>query len=126
MIQSCIGVDIIEIDRIRQAVARWGDRFLKRIYTEAELTLCCGRLESLAARFSAKEAVIKALNPPQYAVNWKDIEILSGPNGEPVVNLYGVLQKQAEKLGLEGISISLSHSRDNAVAMAVGIGDKKF
>jgi holo-[acyl-carrier protein] synthase len=126
MMQSCIGVDIIEIDRIRQVINRWGDRFLKRIYTEAELTLCRGRVESLAARFSGKEAVIKALNPPQYTVNWKDIEILSGPNGEPLVNLGRELRKQAEKLGLSGVSISLSHSRENAVAMAIGIGDRNF
>ncbi len=126
MIQNYIGIDILEIERIRMVIQRWGDRFLKRIYSGAELELCRGRTESLAARFSGKEAIIKALNPPQYTVNWKDIEILSGPNGEPLVNLYGELQKQAEKLGLAGVQISLSHSRDNAVAVAIGIGDKNF
>jgi|WetSurMetagenome_2_1015567.scaffolds.fasta_scaffold1008811_1 holo-[acyl-carrier protein] synthase len=126
MIKSFIGVDIIEIDRIRQAIDRWGDRFLKRIYTEAELALCAGRTESLAARFSGKEAVIKALNPPQFTVSWTDIEILAGANGEPLVVLSGELRKQAAKLGLADIRVSLSHSRDNAVAMAIGIGDKNF
>jgi holo-[acyl-carrier protein] synthase len=126
MMYSNIGVDIIEIERVRQAAGRWGDRFLKRIYTEAELSLCRGRWESLAVRFAGKEAVIKALNPPQYTVNWKDIEILSGHDGEPVVNLRGEIRRRAEKLGLGGVSISLSHSRSNAVAVAIGIGDKKF
>jgi holo-[acyl-carrier protein] synthase len=126
MMQSYIGIDIIEIDRIRLAIERWGDRFLSRIYTRAESELCRGRVESLAARFSAKEAVIKALNPPQFTVNWKDIEILSGPNGEPLVKLYGELKNRAETLGLSTVQVSLSHSRNNAVAMAFGIGDKKF
>jgi holo-[acyl-carrier protein] synthase len=126
MMQSYIGIDIIEIDRIRLAIERWGDRFLSRIYTQAELELCRGRVESLAARFSAKEAIIKALKPPQFTVNWKDIEILSGSNGEPSVNLYGELKILAGTLGLSNVQVSLSHSRNNAVAMAFGIRDKKF
>jgi len=121
MTQPYIGIDIIEINRIRNAISRWGEHFLKRIYTDAELALCQGRPESLAARFSGKEAVIKTLNPPQFTVSWKEIEILSGGNGEPVVILHGQLKNQARKLGVGRLEISLSHSRKNAVAVVFAL-----
>jgi holo-[acyl-carrier protein] synthase len=121
MTQPYIGIDIIEISRIRGAITRWGDHFLKRIYTDAELALCKNRAESLAARFCGKEAIIKALNPPDYTVSWRDIEILSESGGKPVVLLHGRLLEQARKLGLSQLEISLSHSGDNAIAMVVGL-----
>jgi holo-[acyl-carrier protein] synthase len=121
MIQPYIGIDIIEISRIQKAVDRWGAHFLNRIYTVAELSLCQGRSASLAARFSGKEAVIKALNPPDFTVSWKEIEILSEPGGKPLVILHGKLKSQADRLGLSRLEISLSHSRENAVAMVTGI-----
>jgi holo-[acyl-carrier protein] synthase len=120
MKQTQIGIDIIEISRIRNAISRWGERFLSRIFTDAELALCLDRTESLAARFAGKEAVMKALNGPLTATTWKEIEILSGPGGEPVVRLYGQALLKAAQLGLSGFSISLSHSRENAVALVFG------
>ena len=113
-----IGVDIIEIARIEQAVARWGESFLQRIYTDAELELYHSKPASLAARFAGKEAVIKVLSIDN-GINWRDIEILAKPNSKPSVRLCGKLQNQAKELGLEDISISLSHSRDYAIAMAM-------
>lgn len=121
MKQSLIGIDIIEIDRIRHAIDRWGERFLHRIYTEAELALCRGRPESLAARFSGKEAVFKALAPPAFAGDWKDIEILAEPNGKPQLILHGRLAELARERQVVEIEISLSHSRQNAVAMVIGL-----
>ncbi len=115
-----IGVDIIEIDRIEKAIARWGDRFLKRIYTDAELELCHKKPPALAARFASKEAVMKLLGTGIKGVCWKDIETLSHPSGKPLVNLYGGAQAEAERLGLKGIAISLSHSREYAIAMVTG------
>jgi holo-[acyl-carrier protein] synthase len=120
MKQAHIGIDIIEIGRIKNAVSRWGQHFLSRLYTESELSLCQGRTESLAVRFAAKEAVMKALGTQISAVSWKEIEILSGAEGEPLVCLHGQTLLTAEKLGLRGFAISLSHSRENAVALVIG------
>ena len=114
-----IGVDIIEISRIRQAAALWGDRFLSRLYTEAELETYLRRPHSLAARFAGKEAVIKALDKAA-GISFKQIEILSAPDGKPVVRLHGRAQEQARSLGLSRLAISLSHSRDYAVALVMG------
>ncbi|HEY41862.1 MAG TPA: holo-[acyl-carrier-protein] synthase [Dehalococcoidia bacterium] len=114
-----IGVDIIEIDRIQRAVARWGERFLYRVYTDTEVGLY-RKAESLAVRFAGKEAVVKALGTGMRGIGWKDIEILHEPSGKPLVNLYGRAQEKASDLGLKGLAISLSHSRDYAIAFVVG------
>jgi holo-[acyl-carrier protein] synthase len=115
-----VGIDIIEISRIKMAISRWGDRFLQRVYTPQELALYRGKVESLAARFAGKEAAIKALSIPGTIIAWRDVEILSESNGKPVVHLYSQALKQARKLGLEGVGISLSHSREYAVAVVIG------
>jgi holo-[acyl-carrier protein] synthase len=114
-----IGIDIIEIFRIERAIARWGEDFLHRVYTDPEIERYRRKLPSLAARFAAKEAVIKALGKSA-SVSLKDIEILSQPGGKPVVNLYGKTQHQAQASGLDGFAISLSHSKEYAVAMVAG------
>jgi len=115
-----IGIDIIEIDRIEKAIARWGDTFLRRVYTEPELKLYQKKPTSLAARFAGKEAVIKALGKQARVSVWKEIEIVSDPNGKPSVHLYGNAQNQASSLGLSGFAISLSHSREYAIALVAG------
>ena len=112
------GIDIIEIDRIRGAIARWGDRFLRRIYTEAELGLCTNNHPALAVRFACKEAVMKLLGTGRKGVSWQEIETLAHPSGKPLVNLYGKAQSQADMLGIKEIAVSLSHSREYAVASA--------
>lgn len=119
--QHQIGVDIIEIVRIRRALSRWGERFLHRIYTDSEIKFYQGKLESLAVRFAGKEAVMKALSPPQGALIWKEIEILSESNGRPVVRLYGKALALARASGINGWEISLSHSRENAVALVISV-----
>jgi holo-[acyl-carrier protein] synthase len=115
-----VGVDIIEIDRIDQALQRFGQRFLSRIYTEPELMICQERPHSLAVRFAAKEAVMKALGTGIKGVSWKEIEILAKPSGEPLVRLNGKAKMKASSLGFSNIAISLSHSREYAVAFVVG------
>ena len=112
-----IGIDIIEIARIEQAIARWGESFLHRVYTELELKLYHKNLSSLAARFAGKEAVIKALGT---GITWKEIEIISEPSGKPLVHLHGKAQGQANSLGLNNLAISLSHSKEYAVALVSG------
>ena len=113
-----IGIDIIEIARIERAIARWGERFLHRVYTNPELRLYGKKPLSLAARFAGKEAVAKALDLP--TIRWREIEILSEPSGKPLVHLYGKTQNQANDLGLANLTISLSHSKEYAIAFVTG------
>lgn len=118
--QHYIGTDIIEIERIRQASERWGDRFLHRVYTEAELSIYGHRPHSLAASFASKEAVMKMLGTGALGIGWRDIETLYHPSGKPLIRLNGRAKKQANKLGIKEIDVSLSHSRDYATATAIG------
>ncbi|MER3545120.1 MAG: holo-[acyl-carrier-protein] synthase [Chloroflexota bacterium] len=118
------GVDLIEIARIEAAIARFGDRFLQRIYTPAELAYCRGRASELAARFAAKEAVAKALGVglafmAADGVGCREIEVLSDERGKPTVVLHGRARARAEALKLRDWSLSLSHARDIAIAFVV-------
>ena len=115
------GIDTIEIERVKRALERYGTRFLTRIYTVRELDDARGNPASLAARFAAKEAVAKALGCGIGTIQWQDVEIQKGAHGEPLLFLYGNARQLAQNLGLNVWSISLSHSRDYAVAMAVAI-----
>ena len=115
-----IGIDIIEINRIQRAVARQGENFLNRVYTELELKLCRQKPSSLAARFAGKEAVMKAIGTGSRAIGWKDIAILADSSGKPLVYLYGNAREQADGLGLSKLAISLSHSKKYAVAFVIG------
>ncbi len=115
-----IGIDIVEIARIERAIARRGEGFLHRIYNEPELKLSHQRTSSLAARFAGKEAVIKAIGTQTRGIGWKEIEILADPSGKPLVHLYGKAQNQADSLGLGKLAISLSHSKEYAIAFVVG------
>ena len=115
-----IGTDIIEIARIREAIDRWGERFLHRIYTEPELNLYDQSPPSLAARFACKEAVMKLLDAGRKGISWQDIETLSYPGGKPLLNLYGQAKSEARNLGIKEIAVSLAHSREYAIAAAIG------
>ena len=116
-----IGVDIVEIERVELVVKRWGERFLSRIYTETELKTCQDRLSSLASRFAAKEAVMKVLGTGGIGIGWREIEILTGNDGRPSVKLYGQALNKTEELNLKEVSVSLSDSKQHAVAVAIGI-----
>ena len=115
-----IGVDIVEITRIKGAITRQGDKFLNRVYTGIEIKLCQQKPSSLAARFAGKEAVIKAIGSQGGGIKLKDIEILADSSGKPSVHLYGKARNQADSLGLSNLAISLSHSRKYAVAFVIG------
>ncbi len=116
------GVDLIEIARIEDVIARHGKRYLERIYTDAELERCGRQTESLAGRFAAKEAVAKALGSGIGEVGWKDIEILGDDQNAPTLRLMGSAQQKAEQLGLTTWSVSISHSLSHAVAFVVALG----
>jgi holo-[acyl-carrier protein] synthase len=118
------GVDIIEIGRIRQALERHGERFLRRIYTPAEVVFSRGRVGELAVRFAAKEAVSKALGVGlqpigRQGIAWQEVEVLPDALGKPLVRLSGRAEALAEAQGLGTWAISLSHGRDQAVAFVV-------
>lgn len=113
------GVDIIEVDRIDNAILRHGQRFFDRFYTSQELIDSDGQTPSLAARFAAKEAVAKALGTGIGQVAWKDIEVVTGPRREPMLVLHGQAQELASSMGLTDWAISLSHTEQHAVAVAV-------
>jgi len=116
------GVDLIEISRIEEVVARHGKHYLDRIYTPAELEQCGKRAESLAGRFAAKEAVAKALGCGIGDVTWKEIEVLGDEQNAPMLTLHGIAEQKAKELGLVNWSVSISHSQSHSVAMVVAIG----
>jgi holo-[acyl-carrier protein] synthase len=117
---SAVGVDIIEIERVEKALAKFGKRFLSRVYTPLEAAFCRGRVSELAVRFAAKEAVMKALGTGASGVAWREIEVLPNHRGKPLVYLHGRARRRAEKINLEELDVSMSHSREYAVAFVVG------
>lgn len=114
------GVDIIEIKRIKDVAERHGLRFFRRIYTEREIAYCRGRAPQLASRFAAKEAVMKALGTGTRGVRWRDIEVVRERGRAPSVQLYGTALARAQRLGIDHLAVSLSHSQEYAVAFVVG------
>jgi holo-[acyl-carrier protein] synthase len=115
-----IGTDMVEIERIRLAIERWGERFLKRVYTEAELRVYGRRTHTLAASFASKEAVMKLLGTGARGVAWREIETLYHPSGKPLIRLNGRAKAEAERLGIIEIDISMAHTRKYATATAIG------
>ena len=114
-----IGIDLVEIARIASARDRWGDRFLERVYTSREVQVCRGRLSALAGRFAAKEAAAKALGVGIGPVRWLDLEILNAGSGAPRLELHGRARELAMSLGITGSAVSLSDTRDYAVAVVM-------
>jgi holo-[acyl-carrier protein] synthase len=120
-----IGVDVVEVERIERAIARWGNAFVHRIYTAAEIVRARTGVTPaprLAARFAAKEAVMKALGVGWRALAWRDIEITNDMAGRPVVHLHGSAQRIAAERGVHQVLVALSHTHDHAVAHAVALG----
>src|SRR6185369_1232486 len=116
-----LGIDIINVDRIRRMVERFGPRFSLRILTDHERAYVRDRPENLAGRWAAKEAVSKVLGLGVRGVGWREIEIVRLPTGQPTVRLHDRALRRAEQLGMERIAVSISHERDYAVAIAFGI-----
>lgn len=117
------GVDLIEIERIAKSIERYGDRFLRRVYTEVEIAYCTRKrasAESFAARFAAKEAGAKALGTGiSRGVTWTEFAVQRQPGGRPVLELRGRAKLLAKELGVHTISLSLTHSQTLAMAMVV-------
>ena len=114
-----VGVDVIEIHRVQRVLDRHGQRFLTRIYTARERERYGGRTQELAARFAAKEATMKALGTGVRGVRWRDIEVLPNRRGKPIIVLHETAKRRAELLGLVYWSVSLTHSRGDAMAIVI-------
>lgn len=121
-----VGVDLTAIGDVEEALARQGDRYLRRLFTEHEVASCTGsagvRADSLAGRFAAKEAAIKVLRPTGSRPQWRDIEVRRQPNGACDLVLYGSAAQLARSQGIDQVSVSLSHEAGMAVAVVVGWG----
>ena len=124
-----VGVDLVELERLRRVLERYGERFLERVYTPEEAARFGGHLPELAARFAAKEAVSKALGVGMRllstnGIGWHDVAVLPDGRGKPLLYLTGRAQELAEEQGLERWAISLTHGRDYALAFVVALGDQ--
>lgn len=117
-----VGTDIIEIARIQRSINDFGERFLKRCYTEREREWYGKRPNELAARFAAKEATSKALGTGIVGIRWQEMEVLPNRRGKPILILHGRAADRARQLGLTDFSVSLTHSRTDAMAFVVATG----
>lgn len=121
------GIDLVQINRIRQATERWRERFLNRVFTPAERTYAfrfAHPYPRLAARFAAKEALLKALGTGLSAgTRWTEIEILSGQAGPPTVRVSGTVESLIRRLGVRDIRLSLSHDGDYSIAQVILVAE---
>ncbi len=122
-----IGIDLEEVARIAESISKFGERFLDRIFTEAEIAFCSGKANSnerFAARFAAKEAAFKALQASwQAGLSWKDFELIAQPGGAPRMVLHGVAARLASERGMRGLHVSFSHTKTHVTAVVVVEGD---
>jgi holo-[acyl-carrier protein] synthase len=117
------GVDLCEVDRIKDAITRHGRRFVERIFTEREIAYAqqkANLYERYAARFAAKEAGMKALGTGwRGGVAWRDFEVINLPSGRPTLQFHGKAAEYAQKLGVKNISLSLTHTKVEAMAQVI-------
>ena len=117
------GIDIAEVPRIREAIIRFGDRFLQRIFSAGEIRYCeskANRVERYAARFAAKEAAMKALGTGwNHGVRWRDCEVTRLPGGRPTITFHGKAGEIAARLGVKNAALSLSHTEEQAIAQVI-------
>jgi holo-[acyl-carrier protein] synthase len=117
------GVDLAEVPRIRASIERFGDRFIRRIYTAAEIAYVerkANRYERYAARFAAKEAGMKAIGTGwKRGVTWQDFEVANLPSGKPTLRFHGVAAEFASQLGVKNVSLSLTHTAELGMAHVI-------
>jgi holo-[acyl-carrier protein] synthase len=122
--EMAVGVDVILISRVQKVLERHPRRFLERVFTPEEVAFCRGRTPELAARFAAKEAIMKALGTGARGLAWREIEVLPNRRGKPLVYLHGQARQRGEKIGVRGLDVSLTHDSDLAIAVVVGMADE--
>jgi holo-[acyl-carrier protein] synthase len=117
------GVDIAEVPRIEASIGRFGERFLRRVFTDAEIRYCdskINRAERYAARFAAKEAALKAIGTGlRMGISWREVEVTRLPGGRPTIAFHGVAGQFAAKLGMKRAHLSLSHTKEYAIAYVI-------
>src|SRR5438477_6641564 len=117
------GIDIVEVPRVAAAIDRFGQRFLQRIFTAAEIRYCeskANRVERYAARFAAKEAGMKAIGTGwKRGVRWQDFEVANLASGKPTLNLHGVAAEVAANLGVRSVALSMTHTALQGMAMVI-------
>ena len=118
-----LGVDIVEIKRLREILARQQDRFIQRVFTESEQEYCRSHRDPVphyAARFAAKESLFKALGTGwAKGVSWRDAEVVREAMRAPILVLHGQAEKLSESLGVDAVHLSLTHSNESAVAVVI-------
>lgn len=124
-----VGTDICSVARVTRAYEKWGERFLMRILTDAEMSYVVNArhhmLERLAGRFAAKEATVKVLGTGWHGVGWKEVEIVRLSSGEPTLRLSGRALDVARRRQLTDFEVSISHEREFAVAFVVGYSNQE-
>jgi len=125
-----MGIDIAEVDRVKAAIERHGEKFLKRVYTEREREYCerfKNKYERYAGRFAAKEATMKALGTGwSRGVRWVDVEVVRQSGGRPTISLKGEAAKVASALGVERVALSITHTSAQAFAQVIFEGEEKI
>ncbi len=118
-----VGVDLAEVQRIRSSFERFGERFRDRIFTPLEIAYCerkANKFERYAARFAAKEAGMKAIGTGmRRGVRWIDFEVMNLPSGKPTLRFHGVAAQFAEKLGVNNVALSLTHTSETSLAHVI-------
>src|SRR5438876_7631400 len=120
-VNIAVGIDIIEVGRVRKVFESHGERFLRRVYTEKEVQQCRGKATRLAGRFAAKEAISKALGTGLHGVAWREMEVVQLRSGRPTVTLRGNAKRRAEFLGLSAFDVSIADLAEFSIAIAVAI-----
>ncbi|MEO7018925.1 MAG: holo-ACP synthase [Ktedonobacteraceae bacterium] len=120
-VNVAVGVDIIEVERVRKVYEHHGERFLQRVFTEMEIRQCRGKITRLAGRFAAKEAISKALGTGLHGVAWREMEVVQLRSGRPTVRLYGNAKQRAELLGLTAFDVSIADLQTFSIAIAVAL-----
>src|SRR5919205_1787920 len=120
-VNIAVGIDIIEVDRVRKVYEHHGERFLRRVFTEQEVLQCRGKVARLAGRFAAKEAISKALGTGMHGVKWREMEVVQLRSGRPTVRLHGNAKRRAELLGISAFDVSMADLAQFSIAIAVGV-----
>jgi holo-[acyl-carrier protein] synthase len=120
-VNIAVGVDIIEVDRVRKVYEHHGERFLARVFTEDEIRQCRGKVTRLAGRFAVKEAISKALGTGLHGVAWREMEVVQLRSGRPTVRLHGKARQRAAQLGLTGFDVSIADLQTFSIAIAVAV-----
>ena len=124
-----VGIDLVRVSRVAESLDRFGDRFLRKVFTDDEIAYAASApalmAERLAARFAAKEATVKALELGERGVGWREIEVARRPSGSPELKLHGAARAAADEAGIDELAVSLSHEGDFATAVVMSMREKQ-